>query len=109
MYFFFSKKISSAEVNYDIGSRELLAIEWGFEEWKHLLEGAKHVVSVFTDHRNLLYIESAKRLNPRQARWALFFIHFNFIITYRLGEKIAKAYAPVLRRFLNVYPLFLRK
>uniref|UniRef100_A0A803J5H9 Gypsy retrotransposon integrase-like protein 1 n=1 Tax=Xenopus tropicalis TaxID=8364 RepID=A0A803J5H9_XENTR len=59
--------------------------------WRHLLEGAKHVVTVFTDHKNLLYIESAKRLNPRQARWALFFSRFNFIITYRPGDKNVKA------------------
>ncbi|XP_041434034.1 uncharacterized protein LOC121398794 [Xenopus laevis] len=37
---FFSKRFSSAEVNYDIGNRELLAIKLAFEEWRHLLEGA---------------------------------------------------------------------
>ncbi|KAL0148322.1 hypothetical protein M9458_056384, partial [Cirrhinus mrigala] len=30
---------------------------------------------------------SAKRLNPRQARWALFFTRFDYKITYRPGSK----------------------
>ncbi|KAL0198817.1 hypothetical protein M9458_007357, partial [Cirrhinus mrigala] len=40
-----------------------------------------------TDHKNLQYLREAKRLNPRQARWALFFTRFNFNITYRPGTK----------------------
>lgn len=32
-----------------------------------------------TDHKNLAYIWSAKRLNSRQARWALLFTRLNFI------------------------------
>ncbi|CAJ0963123.1 unnamed protein product [Ranitomeya imitator] len=65
---FFSRKFSAAERNYDVGNRELLAMKWAFEEWRHWLEGAKHRVVVLTDHKNLTYLESAKRLNPRQAR-----------------------------------------
>ncbi|CAJ0965298.1 unnamed protein product [Ranitomeya imitator] len=65
---FFSRKFSPAERNYDVGNQELLAMKWAFEEWRHWLEGAKHRVVVLTDHKNLTYIEYAKRLNPRQAR-----------------------------------------
>ncbi|CAJ0953264.1 unnamed protein product [Ranitomeya imitator] len=39
---FFSRKFSPAERNYDVGNRELLALKWAFEEWRHWLEGAKH-------------------------------------------------------------------
>lgn len=42
--------------------------------------------------RRLEYIKSAKRLNLRQARWALFFTHFNFAITYCPGFKKSKAW-----------------
>ncbi|CAJ0940945.1 unnamed protein product [Ranitomeya imitator] len=66
---FFSRKFSPAERNYDVGNRELLAMKWAFEECRHWLEGAKHRMVVLTDHKNLTYIESAKRLNPRQARY----------------------------------------
>ncbi len=52
-----------------------------FEEWRHWLEGAKLPFLVLTDHSNLKYIRSAKRLNPRQARWSLFFSRFDFKVT----------------------------
>ena len=31
---------------------------------------------VWTDHKNLEYLHTAKRLNSRQAQWALFFARF---------------------------------
>ncbi|KAI2666981.1 Transposon Tf2-6 polyprotein [Labeo rohita] len=70
---YFSKKLSSAEQNYDVGNRELLAIKLALEEWCHWLEGAQFPFTVITDHKNLQYLQGAKRVNPRQARWALFF------------------------------------
>ncbi len=70
---YFSRKLSPAEQNYDVGNRELLAIKLALEEWRHWLEGAQHPFVVITDHKNLQYLQEAKRLNPRQARWALFF------------------------------------
>lgn len=45
---------------------------------------------VWTDHKNLEYLKSAKRLNPRQARWALFFARFHFTLSYRPGSKNIK-------------------
>uniref|UniRef100_A0A8C5MDR7 Gypsy retrotransposon integrase-like protein 1 n=1 Tax=Leptobrachium leishanense TaxID=445787 RepID=A0A8C5MDR7_9ANUR len=48
-----SKKLSPAEINYDIGDHELLAIKRGLEEWRHLLEGASHPITVYTDHKTL--------------------------------------------------------
>ncbi|KAK3515288.1 hypothetical protein QTP70_013484 [Hemibagrus guttatus] len=88
---FFSRKLNPAEVNYDIGNRELLAVKLALEEWRHWLKGAKHPFTVLTDHKNLEYLRAAKRLNPRQARWALFFTRFKFAISYRPGSKNVKA------------------
>lgn len=88
---FFSKKLSSAESNYDIGNRELLAVKLALEEWRHWLEGARHPFVVLTDHKNLQYLKEAKRLNPRQARWALFFTRFHFTISYRPGSRNTRA------------------
>ncbi|KAI2646112.1 Transposon Tf2-6 polyprotein [Labeo rohita] len=79
--------LSPAEQNYDIGNRELLAIKLALEEWRHWLEGARHPFTIITDHKNLQYLREARRLNPRQARWALFLTRFNFAITYRPGSK----------------------
>ena len=88
---FLSRKLSPAERNYNVGERELLAIKVAMEEWRHWLEGAEQPFLVWTDHKNLEYIRSAKRLNSRQARWALFFNRFNFSLSYRPGSKNAKA------------------
>ncbi|KAK3517825.1 hypothetical protein QTP70_018984 [Hemibagrus guttatus] len=88
---FYSRKLTVAEVNYDIGNRELLAIKVALEEWRHWLEGAHHPFQVLTNHRNLEYLQGAKRLNPRQARWAIFFTQFVFTVTYRSGSKNGKA------------------
>ncbi len=87
---YFSHRLSPAERNYDIGNRELLAVKLALEEWRHWLEGSGVPFIVWTDHKNLEYIKSAKRLNSRQARWALFFGRFDFSISYRPGSKNIK-------------------
>uniref|UniRef100_A0A8K9WXI5 Gypsy retrotransposon integrase-like protein 1 n=1 Tax=Oncorhynchus mykiss TaxID=8022 RepID=A0A8K9WXI5_ONCMY len=88
---FFSSKLSPAERNYDVGDRELLAVVEALKVWRHWLEGAKHPFLIWTDHRNLEYIRAAKRLNPRQARWAMFFTRFRFTLSYRPGSQNTKA------------------
>ncbi|KAI2646332.1 Transposon Tf2-9 polyprotein [Labeo rohita] len=88
---FYSRKLTSAERNYDVGNKELLSMKAAIEEWRHWLEGALHPFQVITDHKNLEYIKGAKRLIPRQARWALFFTCFQFTVTYRPGSKNSKA------------------
>ncbi|KAL0163652.1 hypothetical protein M9458_039405, partial [Cirrhinus mrigala] len=78
------------ERNYDIGNRELLAMRLALGEWRHWLEESVQPFLVWTDHKNLKYIHSAKRLSSRQARWALFFGRFNFTLSYRPGSKNVK-------------------
>ncbi|KAI2665857.1 Transposon Tf2-6 polyprotein [Labeo rohita] len=88
---YFSHKLNPAERNYDVGNRELLAIKLALEEWRHWLEGSKHPFTVLTDHKNLEYLRSAKMLNHRKARWALFFTRFDFLVTYRPDSQNTKA------------------
>ncbi|KAL0158888.1 hypothetical protein M9458_046964, partial [Cirrhinus mrigala] len=88
---YYSRKLTPAECNYDVGNRELLAMKAALEEWRHWLEGALHPFTILTDHKNLEYLRSAKRLNPRQVRWALLFTRFTFTVTYRPGSKNTKA------------------
>ncbi|KAL0202498.1 hypothetical protein M9458_000516, partial [Cirrhinus mrigala] len=88
---FFSRKLTAAERNYDVGNKELLSMKAALEEWHHWLEGAIHPFQIITDHKNLEYIKVARRMKPRQARWSLFFTCFNFTVTYRPGTKNHKA------------------
>lgn len=87
---FFFYKLSPAERNYDVGDCELLAIKAALEEWRYPLEGTAHPILIFTDHKNLEFLRTAKNLRPHQAKWALFFSRFAFHKTYRLGSKNAK-------------------
>ena len=87
---FYSRKFIPAEINYEIYDKELLAIVASFEQWRNYLYGAKHKVVVYTDHKNLLYYTTTRRLNRRQARWSLFLADFDFTITYRPGAKQGK-------------------
>lgn len=82
------KKFSPAEKNDDISNWELLAVKVALEEWKQWLDGTEQPFIV-TDHKNILYLKSAKCLNS-QARWALFFNRSNFHLSYRLGSKNTK-------------------
>ncbi|KAK3507924.1 hypothetical protein QTP70_003814 [Hemibagrus guttatus] len=88
---FYSRKLMVAEVNYDVGNRELLAIKAALEEWRHWMEGVHHPFQVLTDYRNLEYLRGAEQLNPWQARWAMFFTRFVFMVTYHSGSKNGKA------------------
>lgn len=76
---FLSHRLSPAEANYDVGNRELLAVKIALEEWRHWLEGVERLFVVWTDHRNMEYVRSAKRLNSRLAKWALFFGRFKLL------------------------------
>ncbi len=80
---YYSRKLTPTEQNYDVGDRELLAIKAALEEWRHWLEGVRHPFTVLTDHRNLEYLKTARRLNPRQARWSLFFSRFVFLTVWK--------------------------
>ena len=88
---FYSRRLSPAEKNYDVGNKELLAVHDALREWRHWLEGATHPFLVVTDHKNLVYLKAARRLNPRQSRWALFFTRFNFTVTYKPGTLNVRA------------------
>ena len=88
---FLSKSLNETERNYEIHDKEMLAIIRGLEAWRHLLEGAQYKFEIWTDHKNLEYFMKAQKLNRRQARWALYLSHFDFILKYVVGTKMGKA------------------
>ena len=61
------------------------------EVWQHYLEGCKHKIEIWMDHRNLEYFMSAKNLNRQQARWALYLSCFDFHLEHKAGSLMAKA------------------
>jgi transposase InsO family protein len=83
--------MNKAEINYEIHDKEMLAIVSAFKEWRRYLEGAEHMVTVFTDHKNLEYFTTSKVLNRRQARWAQELAGYDFKIIYRPGTSNGKS------------------
>ena len=74
---FFSHSLQGAEKNYDTHDKELLAIFEAFKNWQHFLEGSAKVIDMVTNHKNLEYFMSSKKLSHHQARWAKFLMQFN--------------------------------
>ena len=82
---FFSKKMIPAECNYQIYDKELLAIVKALEHWRAELQGKKFLI--VTDHKNLEYFTTTRKLSERQVRWAELLSQFDFEITYRPGKQ----------------------
>jgi len=80
---FYSKSLSSVEQNYEIHDKEMLATIHVLEEWRHFLEEATHLVKIWTDHKNLKYFMTAKKLNRHQTRWSLHLTRFGFLLHHR--------------------------
>ena len=60
---YYSRKLTSPELNYDVHDKELLAIVEAMKHWRMYLEGTTLPVQVFTDHKNLTYFTTTKVLN----------------------------------------------
>ena len=54
------------------------------------MEGARHLVEIWMDHKNLEYFITAKKLNRCQARWSLYLARFDFKLIHRPRQSIGK-------------------
>jgi deoxyuridine 5'-triphosphate nucleotidohydrolase len=88
---YLSQTFNPAERNYKIYDRELLAIVQALEQWRHYLEGTGKQVQVLTDHKNLTYFRSPRKLNRRQARWQLFLSQFDLQLVHCPGRQLVQA------------------
>ena len=84
---FYSRKLTSAERNYDTHDQELLAIVESLKEWRRYLEGNTKPFDLFTDHNNLRYFMKTKTLSRRQVRWAEGLAEYHFSIIHRAGRR----------------------
>ena len=98
---FYSRKLTPAEVNYDVYNKEMLAIVETIRNWRCYLEG--YSFTIYTDHKNLSFFQTMKNLNRRQARWSELLSGFDFVITYHPGSLNGKADA--LSRRVDYAPI----
>ena len=78
--------MNSAECNYQIHDKEMLAIVKSLEEWRPELQRKQDRFKIYTDHKSLKYFMTTKQLTARQAKWAEALSEYYFIITYRPGK-----------------------
>ena len=71
-----SRRLKPAERNYSTIEKEALAIYWAFKKFEVYLYGRQFTLQ--TDHRPLLHLQSADKLNPRLKRWAIYLNLFSF-------------------------------
>ena len=57
-----SHSFNQAEQNYDIHDRELLAIIHGLHAWRHILLSTPHIITIYTDHKNLTFYRSTHQI-----------------------------------------------
>ena len=83
---FHSCSLLPAEKNYDAYDKELAGIVFGFKCSRPFLLGAKHVVKVCTDHKNLQYFREPQKITGRQARWIEFLQDFDYQLEHISGS-----------------------
>ena len=57
-----SRSFNQVERNHDIHDWELLAIIHGLHAWRHILLSTPHIITIYTDHKNLTFYRSAHRI-----------------------------------------------
>ena len=77
--------MTETESRYETHDTELLAIVVAFRTWRHYLAYSRETILVKTDHNNLKYFMTKRKLNSRQARWAEELAMFDFVLEYRTG------------------------
>lgn len=73
-----SKKLTSAERIYSTIEKECLAIVWSIKRFHLYLYGVSFVLQ--TDHEPLKFKNSAKFVNGRFMRWAMFLQSYSFTV-----------------------------
>jgi hypothetical protein len=64
---YLSHALTQTERNWQIYDRELYAIIYALDEWKYLLLGGEHTLTIHCDHKNLTYYRMPQHLTARQA------------------------------------------
>jgi hypothetical protein len=83
---FESRKLNSAELNYQTTEKEMLAVVHALRVWRCYLEGADF--TVYTDHVSNTYFQTQPNLSRWQARWSEFLQRFGaFEWKYRKNAK----------------------
>ena len=81
---YFSRATRPDERKWDTRELEVLALIATLEHFHHYIDGIK--VYLQTDHRNITWLGSMKKLSGRLGRWVLRLSEYNAEIAYRKGR-----------------------
>ena len=82
---YFSRKLNDAERKYIVPDKEALALVYGLQQWRHLLQGAPRSTA-YTDSSPLRYLQTQPKLNARQARWMLVLQEYDLHVDFVAGK-----------------------
>ncbi len=83
---YYSTTFTPTEQRYNIYEHEFLAIIKALENWRPYLIWTKQPFIIETDHKNLTFWKSPKKLNGRTARWHEQLQDYNFRIVHITGK-----------------------
>ena len=85
---FFSKQLKPTKQRYSAYERELAAVVYCFQAWRHYLEGCPEAVTIMTDHQTLTRLMDQQVLTRAQTRWVRLglFQSINPVIKYQPGK-----------------------
>jgi RNase H-like domain found in reverse transcriptase len=76
---FYSRTLTSSEVNYTTFKNQLLAFVDCFRKWRHRVQSTNEPFMVYTDHNNLKSSRQMTVVSQQLARWRLFLLTFTYI------------------------------
>lgn len=82
---FSSKKLNSAERNYDIYEKEAMSQIYHLKQWRCYLQMA-HRSTCYTDNNVLFHLQKQAKLTAKQARWMLVLQEYNVYVDYVTGK-----------------------
>ena len=85
---FLSRRLKPTEQKYSAYERELAAVAYCLQSWRHYLEGCPGGVTVVTDHQPLTRLMDQAVLSRVQTRWMRLglFQSINPIVKYQPGK-----------------------
>lgn len=82
---YFSKKMTSQQLNYSVTEKEALAVLLSVEKFRPYIDGVRfHVIS---DHASLKWLFDLKNPSGRLARWVMRMQQFSFDVKHRPGSQ----------------------